>query len=252
LDSNRSSVKSIFGITKAWVSKRFSTGFSSIQPGPIRGAIMQDPSNLLKNIATFSAYLLLALTATLIMGFAANAQVLAPKLEAVATNQAYIGLTLELAMYEYEGDRRYGRQATGSKVITKRSSSDPDPGPAVELPIGKQVVICVFASQTGTLTLWSQLDDQQPDKIYPNAFTPSVKGAGPINANEEVCVGDTPAFRLRVAGQPGQLDRVYAHWAPLTGGQLDASDFPAIGRAARSSRTAATYGSATVVFRVGP
>jgi len=216
----------------------------------IHSAAMHAHRHLIGKVAALSLQRVLVAAATLSWGLSANGQSLVPKLEAVAANQEYRGLTLELTMYEYEGDRRYGRQGTASKVITKRSSSDPDPGPEVELPMGKQVVICVFASQTGTLTLWSQLDDKQPDKVYPNAFTPTVKGAGPITANEEVCVGHTPEFRLRVSGQTGQVDRVYAHWAPVHGGQLDASDFPAIGRAARTTRSAATYGSATVQFRV--
>jgi hypothetical protein len=174
-----------------------------------------------------------------------------PRLEAVAATQAYSGLSLELVMYEFESGKTYGRQGTAKKVIAKSSSGDAAAAPEVQLPLGRDVVICVWASQAGTLTLWSQVDDKRPDKIFPNARTPSIKGASPIQANEEVCIGHAQEFRFRVTGQAGQLDKVYAHWAPATGGQLNPEDFPAIGRSAPTPGGASTYASATVQYRIG-
>jgi len=180
----------------------------------------------------------------------ASAQV-GPKLEAVASNQEYGSLALDLTLFEFEGEKSYGRKGSGNKLIAKRTSRDADAGPAQTLPVGKLVVACVYASQSGTLTLWSQIDDQRPVKIFPNEFTTAVKGAGQIAADSEVCVGNTQEFRLRVSGSDGQLDKIYAHWAPQAGGQLEPGDFPAIGRSARASKSAATYASSTVQFRVG-
>lgn len=185
------------------------------------------------------------------LAWSAQAQTLTPKMEAVAANQEYAGLALELALYEYEGDKSYGRSATTSKVIAKRSSADADAGAQSVVPLRKLVVACVHASQSGTVTLWSQLDDQQPIKIYPNKFTQAIQGAGRIAANEEVCVGHTKEFRLRVTGNEGQLDKIYVHWAPDASAQLDQNDFPVIGRAVRATKSAATYASATVQFKVG-
>jgi len=200
-------------------------------------------------LLSVSSLCLLVLCAT--QASPVHAQAMSGRLEAVATTQAYSGLSLELVMFEYEDGKTYGRQGTAKKVITKSASGDAAASAEVQLPLGKDVVICVWASQAGTLTLWSQIDDKRPDKIYPNSRTPSVKGAGPIKANEEVCVGHTPEFRFRVTGQPGQLDKVYAHWAPPTGGQLNPEDFPAIGRSAPAPGATATYASATVQFRIG-
>jgi hypothetical protein len=194
-----------------------------------------------------------ALAATLVLLITASpvSAQLTPRLEAVAANQEYRNLELELALFKFEGDKKYGRKTAGVKPILKRSSRDADASATESLPSGELVVVCVLASQTGTLTLWSQMDDQQPVKIYPNKFTAAVQGAGRIDADEEVCVGHTKEFRLRVAGKEGQIDKVYAHWAPQASGQLDDGDFPAIGRSTRVPKSAATYASTTLQFRVG-
>lgn len=172
------------------------------------------------------------------------------RLETVADTQEYGDTALELNLYQFEGQRAYGRKASNQQPLAKRASRDVDAGQMPAVPAGTLVVACVYASRAGTLTLWSQMDDQRPVKVFPNRFTESVKGAGSIGADEEVCIGNTPEFRLRVAGVDGQVDRIYAHWAPTSGGQLGESDFPVIGKAPRASRSAASYASATVYLRV--
>ena len=176
--------------------------------------------------------------------------------EPVAAVQDYRGMNLELTLYKYEDGKTYGgaksAQTNNSKLLASKASRDGGGQEATAtVAIGERVVACVTSSQAGTLTLWSQLDDQPPVKIYPNKFTTSVSaGSAAVTAGNEVCVGHNSEFRLRVAGQPGQTDKVYAHWAPDASGQLETTDFPAIGRSARVQRSAATYASVTVAYKL--
>lgn len=179
---------------------------------------------------------------------------MAPKLEPVAASQEFPNLALELSLYKYENGKVYGRKTSGQpnagKLLGKGAARDTDTTQAESLRIGEAVVACVYASRAGTLTIWSQLGAAPPIKVYPNKYTPSAAGAGRIGSDEEVCVGQAQDFRLRVAGKAGEIDKVYAHWAPDMSAQLAESDFPAIGRAARASKATATYASSTVQFRI--
>lgn len=174
--------------------------------------------------------------------------------EPVAETQAYRDTTLELAIYEFEEGRAYGRKhaakSGGARLIAKRSSKDQDASEQGAIRVGASVVLCVYASQQGTLTIWSRVGDKKPAVVYPNQYTPSLQGAGPIGADEEVCVGHTKEFRLRVRGEDGQIDTVYAHWAPSSEGQLAANDFPEIGRSKSVGRSESKYGAATVRYRI--
>ena len=194
-------------------------------------------------------------TALLFFSGFASAQI-ASKLnpEAVSESQQFRDTTLELSVYLFEEGRSYGRrqstQGAKAPLLVKKSSSDRSTGDSPSAKIGESVVLCVYSSHAGTLTLWSKVDDNQPVMVYPNQFTKSLQGAGPIGADEEVCIGDTSEFRLRVRGKDGQIDTIYAHWAPESGGQLGINDFPQIGKSTRVSRSAATHGAATVRYRI--
>lgn len=200
------------------------------------------------NTAAFAV----ALSATIFLGPAVALAQSGSRLdpEAVAETQAYRDTVLELSIYQFEEGRSYGRKSGGARLLAKKSSRDRDAGEPMNIRIGDSVVVCVYSSHQGTLTLWSKVGDKKPATVYPNQYTPALQGAGPIGADEEVCVGHTKEFRLRVRGEDGQIDTVYAHWAPGSEGQLEASDFPEIGRTKSVGRSESKYGAATVRYRI--
>lgn len=76
---------------------------------------------------------------------------------------------------------------------------------------GESVIVCFSAPRSGWVNLWSIGADGSFDLIYPNALS-GHRGYGiEISANQEYCVGNDEAFRLKVRSNAGEAE-VYLNW----------------------------------------
>jgi hypothetical protein len=116
-----------------------------------------------------------------------------------------------------------------------------------QLPVGSHVKICVTATATGYITLWS-IDSQGAHvRIYPNERAYLGRRGAPIQQDVPVCVGEGTDFALAI-DEPLGLSKVYVHWTPTEEAQLDPSTYPELGQAPRSGNPPGQYASQTLEY----
>jgi hypothetical protein len=116
-----------------------------------------------------------------------------------------------------------------------------------ELPVGSHVKICVTATATGYITLWSIDSRDEHVRIYPNDRAYQGRRGAPIQKDEPTCVGEGTDFQLQVE-EPLGRSQVYAHWTPTEETQLAATTYPDLGHSLRSANPPGEYASQTLEY----